>query len=588
MPIPGSSAARRALIAVGSGLAIAAAMAPAASADFSILPCTGEGVQGRGSSFQNAAITGTAGFNAVFKTAAPTGCGSDAPSIQYDPAGSGAGRAALGQKDATLNPNQDRDPSVRFGGTDQAPNPTERQQIQNGPLDANGQDATAADNDPVHVIPIAIGAIAIVVHLPDGCNYAGALTGGEDRPRMTDTALEGIFAGTIGTWGAALPGLAGSDAGCAGTAIKRVVRKDSSGTSFALKQFLADINPTRGWGALGNTAWPTGAGTTAVIPGDGNGGGSLRDKLNATSGGIGYIDLATARGGTGSPFTWTNAADVTFWVPVENRNSGQFADPQLAATGYKTNDANRGANCQTATPKGGALPADSLSDWSKVDYTDTATGYPACTLTYDLAFDDDAVVYCNSASEERKARTVKDFMNVVISTAGQNSLVGSDYDRLPADALAKATAAVGKIGFKKDGTGRPCTTPTPTPPATGGGGGGGTTPPPAAPSNAFTLSSARVSGLAIRLSLQLPGAGKVTVTSSTKPKRGKTITLAAKSLTVTKSGAQTLSISLSAKAKSALKRDKKLKVTLKITFTPTGGTAKTTTKTVTVKQTAKK
>ncbi len=61
----------------------------------------------------------------------------------------------------------------------------------------------------------------------------------------------------------------------------------------------------------------------------------------------------------------------------------------------------------------------------------------------------------------------------------------------------------------------PTPTPTPvtTPPVT--------TPPPAAVSNAFTIASARVSGTTIRLSLQLPGAGKISVASSTKPKKGK-------------------------------------------------------------------
>ena len=96
-----------------------------------------------------------------------------------------------------------------------------------------------------------------------------------------------------------------------------------------------------------------------------------------------------------------------------------------------------------------------------------------------------------------------------------------------------------------------------------------------------------MSGTTIRLSLQLPGAGKLSIASSTKPKKGKAIKLATKAVAVTKSGAQTITVSLSSKAKSALKKDKKLKVTLKITYTPTGGAAKTITKSVTVKQAKK-
>ena len=67
-----------------------------------------------------------------------------------------------------------------------------------------------------------------------------------------------------------------------------------------------------------------------------------------------------------------------------------------------------------------------------------------------------------------------------------------------------------------------------------------------------------------------------------------TIKLSTKTVSATKSGAQVVTVSLSSKAKTALKKDKSLKVALKITYTPTGGTAKTLTKTVTVKQPKKK
>jgi hypothetical protein len=78
--------------------------------------------------------------------------------------------------------------------------------------------------------------------------------------------------------------------------------------------------------------------------------------------------------------------------------------------------------------------------------------------------------------------------------------------------------------------------------------------------------------------------GKASIAASAKPKKGKAVKLATKSLTVAKSGAQTVSLALSSKAKSALKKNKTLKFTLKVTYTPTGGTAATVSKSVTVKQ----
>ncbi len=385
------------------------------------------------------------------------------------------------------------------------------------------------------------------------------------------------------------------------------MRLDSSGTTFALKQFLAAINPTRGWAALGNTAWPNDTGAGAVTRGATNGNGPLATKLKLTMGGIGYGDLGGIRGAESNEFTWNGANDLSFWIPLQRQTSATYDDPQANADGYKTGNAARGAACTTVTPRNvpsTPAAAPSLGDWSKVDSTYSSTGYGACTLTYDLAFDDNSTVYCNSASEERKARTVKDYLTLgALSSKGQLSATTTDYDALPGftgttaatpgSLYAIARAAVDSIGWKKSGSGRPCSapaiaTPTPTPDTTTTPQTTTTTPPPAAISNAFTLASARVSGTTIRLSLQLPGAGKIAVASSTKPKKGKAIKLAAKAVTVTKSGAQTVTVSLSSKAKRALKSDKKLKVSLKITYTPTGGTAKTITKSVTVKQAKKR
>src|SRR5262249_56553447 len=117
---------------------------------------------------------------------------------------------------------------------------------------------------------------------------------------MSNVELEKVFAGEDTTWGQVFPWIAGNGqpnaAACAATPIKRVVRVDSSGTTFALKQFLASINPTRGWAGLDNTAWPNNAGGTAVVRASGPTGGALRstpdNAANAAS--IRPVGLATA------------------------------------------------------------------------------------------------------------------------------------------------------------------------------------------------------------------------------------------------------------------------------------------------------
>ena len=124
-----------------------------------------------------------------------------------------------------------------------------------------------------------------------------------------------------------------------------------------------------------------------------------------TQGGIGYGDLGGIRGAESNEFTWSSATDLTFWLPLQRQSSATYDDPQADPNGYKKGATPRGANCITVTPRNvptTPAAAPSLGDWSKVDSTYSDTGYGACTLTYDLAFDDNSTVYCNSAAEERR------------------------------------------------------------------------------------------------------------------------------------------------------------------------------------------
>ena len=570
--------ASRALVSLACGGAIAAGVAPSAQAGFSIARCTGDSTFARGSSFQTAAI---AGFNTVLQSS--DGCNRTDLSIGYDPAGSDAGRRALGAG-GSANPSQQRDVTVRSAGTDQPPTDAERAQIENGPIDAAGQDVTDADDGKVHVIPAAIGAMAIMVNLPDTCADLGTAPVQAERPRLDNQELEDAFEGGA-TWGDVLPGLPAGP-GCADQPVRRVVRRDSASATFALKQYLANI-PNDGstdtnWTGLANVAWPDEA---SVVRADADGAGSLRTKLASTDGGIGYADLATARGG-GGEFTFNGAGEAghwTFWVPLQVTSTATYADPQADAIGYRSTSTSRGANCASATSRT-PLPASSFGDWTAVDYSYSPAGYGVCTLTYALAFDDNSTVYCNSAEEERRAMTVKNFLETAVSMAGQNSLPNNDYDRLPAEALANATAAVQSIDWKKSSDGRFCSAPpvvtAPPPPTT-------TTTPPPLVSNAFTVKSPRISGKKVRLSLRLPGAGRLSIAATAKPRKGKPVKLATKSVTVARAGTLRVTIALNAKAKRALARSGRLTLTMRIRFSPTGGKSRTISRKVTFKTKAK-
>ncbi|MFL5885140.1 MAG: PKD domain-containing protein [Thermoleophilaceae bacterium] len=117
--------------------------------------------------------------------------------------------------------------------------------------------------------------------------------------------------------------------------------------------------------------------------------------------------------------------------------------------------------------------------------------------------------------------------------------------------------------------------------------------------NTFTFAKVKVDtkhGWVI-LVLNLPGAGKIDVLgtatqpshklvaakSKKKKKKAKKFTAVKKSATATKAGPLTITLKLGSKAMTLLKQNHSLKVPLKITFTPAGGTAHVQSKTVTFK-----
>jgi hypothetical protein len=104
-------------------------------------------------------------------------------------------------------------------------------------------------------------------------------------------------------------------------------------------------------------------------------------------------------------------------------------------------------------------------------------------------------------------------------------------------------------------------------------------PPPPAPSNRITAVSAAQHGSTVSLKLTLPGAGVLSATGKS---------LARATVTVRAAGPLTLSLKLTAAAKRQLKRKHKLRLTVKVLFTPTGGTAGTVTETVTLKAARKR
>jgi ABC-type phosphate transport system substrate-binding protein len=460
------------------------------------------------------------------------------------------------------------------------------------------------------------------------------------RVHITAETIEKIWDGTATTWGEVVKEkfAAGSKptnaleveegiTECKNIPVRRIVRFDGSGTTYNFKAYLGLLpgeSPSGVWTKApvvgDNNTWPVEVGTNAVpnkVPATtevakkevanecnkvasvkGNictaatgKGGPLAAAVTATDGSIGYLDLATARK---EHFDIEKKkADHTYWIPLQTINPSKanevganYVEPTAIPTSHIfANGAALGANCTGADYRGiPVTPASdpTLGDWSSAIATgseDTVT-YPACALTYDFAFDDDAPVYGNTLIEQERARTVKDYLTAVESSTGQSGLAGADYGILPLSIQKVAAKGVAAIDWNKAaGSGgskeevkktppveeKPIITPIVTP-----------------PSNAFSIAGAKVKGKTIVLSLVLPGAGKVQIKAT-----GGGVTVA--NVTASVSGGKgnvSLSLSKAALSKLAKIKGHKFSVKITITFTPTGGSKASKTKTLTLTQAA--
>ncbi|HEX5609551.1 MAG TPA: hypothetical protein VFX45_05590 [Solirubrobacterales bacterium] len=619
--------ARAAVIALAVSALGAVAAVPPAGAEFTVPKCGGVSTNANGASFAKGAQEL---FNKRFKE---NFCGDPSLQVTYNANGSGAG----------IETAQLRAGTSRFWASDDPPTPAQVNLMNKGAEKEGGAGPLIADgnegNDGVaHIFPVAAGAIAPLVNFPDNCNPealndkfqtvpdAGAK--GLIRARFTKKLFEEVWAGEKNAkWSDAFPELAG-DADCE-IPITRVVRFDKSGTTFGFKDYLRTINGARGWtvafetGANGNREWPnavvgaradcagaTGPGSQAdttdhLTSACANGAGELVKKLVETDGGISYADILTARNNSSGTGTLAvNPAGATapttpYWTQVQNgsiavgsaaeTNGEGFTEPTLdEANGFKTTalaaPGQRGANC-TSAGLFKNTPADSLGDWSKTTGVNATTGYGICTLTYVIAFDDYAKVFGASAEEEEKARTVRDYLENIVTEGAQAQLSGQDYAALPNDLLELSRTAVKTIGWNKAGDGGddnppvedPKTDPKATPPT-----------PPAPPSNVFSLLKKSISSKAgsATVSVKLPGAGTLDVLGTAKSGK-KSIKAGHVVLTAGAAGTYNVTLKPTGAAKQLLAKTGSLKVALKLTFTPNGGTASTSNSSVTLKLTKK-
>lgn len=329
--------------------------------------------------------------------------------IKYAPEGSGAGLTEFG-----LEGLFELTPALGIGakldgfiGTDDPPTAG---QI----AEALKVVAKHAGTDPA-AIAVAAAPVALIFHLPEGCELAAA----SKEPNVTQKDVEELWLKKGMSWKKLLETdgkakltetAAKLCASVAETeAAKAEVRSDGSGTSYAFKQWLCQVSGASAtWSLLGagnceedttagafindSKEWPAAVNKSEEFleggvkkPNEKGSGEAL--SVCETVNSFGYANTADAA--ANCPFAAGKAGSTKFWVKVENGEleAGEpvFEDP-ITGTGA--------GNCSSTFALTAAqLTAAEKGEWETVHMAagvglgHKITGYPICTLTYDVGWE---------------------------------------------------------------------------------------------------------------------------------------------------------------------------------------------------------
>jgi len=427
--------------AVSAASALAFMIPGAASASAA---CTGANIKGQGSTLQELAQhhVWIPGFNAK--------CSNGKEQItEYHGDGSGAGLASWGVGGTEHN----FGPLNAFFGTDQPPNPKQKEEIEH------------FAKVKVLSIPTLQAAVAVIMHLPTGCTSAeGGKKGAVKRLVVNQKTVEEIFAGTKKKWKEITD--AGDKllpAGCEGESeITRVVRKEGSGTTAIFKKFLNEVNPNptsdgKTWNQLAeenkNLTWPdeTVSPESPVRAAKGIG---VAEKVAELPGSIGYANSADAREVPGYlPEHGGGEKGAIFWAELQNApGKEKYTDPSTTGEGNAKADSNC-AGEKYVNGVGAKFPPKSTEEaWNEVTAALKQKNYALCGFTYDVSLAGFKEAESTEATSEEEVTTVSAYFNYILNE-GQSALSGNDYLGLPNVGSAKknvltiAKAGAAKIKF---------------------------------------------------------------------------------------------------------------------------------------------
>jgi ABC-type phosphate transport system substrate-binding protein len=443
-----------------SAATVAVMVLPGAASAAVGTQCSGVNITGQGAAVEIVAQgTWTADFNTSTDKLACSGKQGTKkkPTVTYDGTSSGAGLRSWGAEDKSPSEISFA-PGNAYIASAEAPNAVQQ-------ADILKQETTDTENT-LETLPVTQFSLTVYTNLPTGCTANS--TGASGRLVLSDATLQGIFAGTITTWGQITDdGDALTPASCDSDSIVPVVRGEKAGTTNVLKKFLGLINTgtlttasgNETWDQLSegklNTVWPT---ALPIVKTTVEGDAAEAEKVAATPGSIGFSNLAELR--STNLFSGAGAGSGTskFWFEIENGSKGKgkslkltYADPanngDVAAQGS--------ANCaKTAYTNGpNPFPPPAVTGlWNEVTTAvpGGASGlvektYPLCNFAYVLAFTSYSLL---PGTSEAEATAVNNYLRFVSDkSGGQKELAGNDYLAVPKEVLPKLVEGTAAIGF---------------------------------------------------------------------------------------------------------------------------------------------
>jgi ABC-type phosphate transport system substrate-binding protein len=493
-----------ACVVAAAALAALAAPGTASAASDLTHQCGGSEIKGLGSTFQNPAeVVWTGEFNVVKNITACSGEQGEKgkPVVKYEQGekfqrGSGACLKEFGAGEA---PKYNEYP---YCGTDEAPTVAKSEEME------KTKEGGKSGEKEIETIPTAQGAVAVLIHLPEGCKAQSTVPSGTKkvilgRLALDNSTVEKIFRGVITNWKEVEEAQADNltKITCTGgaaeeeTPISVVVRLDKSGTTHIFKSYLAQVftgeweaeefnEPEPGGGkpckvvlpkeketwkkvqeGCENQRWPEAA---KVVRPATTGNPAVIEEVNAKASSITYADLAVARekahfskkgeGGENKKGTETKVGEQNhkFWAEIQNSAApGTYADPGSTGDVEKIANSNCAGTVYASEPGEKFPPKSTRETWFAVKAELVQKKYSICGLTYELALRTyKPFLQPKSGPEEEadkaKAQTVKDFLLYAVNAkleGGGSLLKNHDYEKLSGTVAKEAETGIKEIGF---------------------------------------------------------------------------------------------------------------------------------------------